>query len=69
MRLMLKYIFRNIAARPLRTAVIIFCFAAVSLTFSMSLTINISTKTLIENFLRDSLGNSDIDVYSLNYLD
>lgn len=69
MRLMLKYIFRNIAARPLRTAVIIFCFAAVSLTFSMSLTINISTKTLIENFLRDSLGNSDIDVYSLNHLD
>ena len=53
-------IFRNITSRPLRTAVIVLCLAAVSLTFSLCLTISVSSRTAVEEQVRSGNGRADI---------
>lgn len=64
MKLILKYTLKNITIKPIRTVIIILCFAAVSLAFSMSLAINISSKEAVENQIRTTTGNTDIIVSS-----
>ena len=60
MRLILKYILRNIMIKPLRTAVIILCLTAVSLTFSLCITINIASEKAMEELIRSGTGKTDI---------
>lgn len=60
MRFLLKMIFHNITAKPLRTAAIVLCLAAVSLTFSLCLTISVSSKAAVEEQVRSGNGRADI---------
>ncbi|MBR1752522.1 MAG: ABC transporter permease [Ruminococcus sp.] len=60
MHFLLKMIFRNITVKPLRTAVIVLCLAAVSLTFSLCLTISVSSKSAVEEQVRSGNGRADI---------
>ncbi len=53
-------ILRNITVKPLRTAVIVLCLAAVSLTFSLCLTISVSSKMAVEEQVRSGNGRADI---------
>lgn len=53
-------ILHNIAVKPLRTAVIVLCLAAVSLTFSLCLTISVSSKAAVEEQVRSGNGRADI---------
>ena len=66
MQLILKYTLRNIREKPLRTVVLLLCLTAVSLTFSLCLTIHISARNMIENQLRNATGKTDIMVFSKN---
>lgn len=50
----------NITVKPLRTAVIVLCLAAVSLTFSLCLTISVSSKSAVEEQVRSGNGRADI---------
>ena len=60
MRFLMRMILRNITVKPLRTAVIVLCLAAVSLTFSLCLTISISSKAAVEEQVRSGNGTADI---------
>ena len=60
MQFILKIILRNITVKPLRTAVIVLCLAAVSLTFSLCLTISVSSKAAVEEQVRSGNGRADI---------
>ncbi|WP_295155746.1 ABC transporter permease [uncultured Ruminococcus sp.] len=60
MRFLMKMILRSITVKPLRTAVIVLCLAAVSLTFSLCLTISISSKAAVEEQVRSGNGRADI---------
>lgn len=60
MRFLLKMILHNITVKPLRTAVIVLCLAAVSLTFSLCLTISVSSKAAVEEQVRSGNGRADI---------
>lgn len=53
-------ILHNITVKPLRTAVIVLCLAAVSLTFSLCLTISVSSKAAVEEQIRSGNGRADI---------
>lgn len=53
-------ILHNITVKPLRTAVIVLCLAAVSLTFSLCLTISVSSKAAVEEQVRSGNGRADI---------
>lgn len=50
----------DITAKPLRTAIIVLCLAAVSLTFSLCLTISVSSKAAVEEQVRSGNGRADI---------
>ena len=60
MRLFLKLCFKNITIKPFRTLVIVLCLAAVSLTFSLCLTISSASKAAVEDMIRSSMGRTDI---------
>lgn len=60
MRLFLKLCFKNITIKPFRTLVIVLCLAAVSLTFSLCLTISSASKAAVEDMIRNSMGRTDI---------
>lgn len=60
MKIILKYILRNITAKPLRTAIIILCLGAVSLTFSLCISINIASQKAIDELIRGGTGKTDI---------
>ena len=60
MRFLMKMILRSITAKPLRTAVIVLCLSAVSLTFSLCLTISVSSKAAVEKQIRSGNGRADI---------
>ncbi len=60
MRLFLKLCFKNITIKPFRTLVIVLCLAAVSLTFSLCLTISSASNTAVEDMIRSSMGRTDI---------
>ena len=60
MLFLLKMILRNITVKPLRTAVIVLCLAAVSLSFSLCITINDSSKAAVEEQVRSGNGRADI---------
>lgn len=64
MRLILKLALRNILIKPLRTAVIILCLTAVSLTFSLCLTVNIASKQIVEDQVRRGTGRADVILFS-----
>lgn len=64
MQLLLKFTLRNISAKPLRTAVILLCLTAVSLTFSLCLTISIASGRVIEDQVRRGTGKADIILFS-----
>lgn len=53
-------ILHNITVKPLRTAVIVLCLAAVSLTFSLCLTISVSSKEAVREQVRSGNGRADI---------
>ncbi len=53
-------ILRSITVKPLRTAVIVLCLSAVSLTFSLCLTISFSSKSAVEEQVRSGNGRADI---------
>ena len=50
--------------KPLRTAVIILCLTALSLTFSLCVTINIVSEKAMEELIRGGTGKTDIMVSS-----
>ncbi len=60
MRFLMKMILRSITVKPLRTAVIVLCLAAVSLTFSLCLTINASSRKAVTEQVRSGNGRADI---------
>lgn len=60
MQIFIKLILRNITIKPFRTLVIVLCLAAVSLTFSLCLTISSASNTAVEDMIRSSLGRTDI---------
>lgn len=60
MRLFLKLGLKNITAKPFRTLVIVLCLAAVSLTFSLCLTISSASRAAVEDMIRSSMGRTDI---------
>ena len=60
MRLLIKLILRNITIKPLRTVIIVLCLAAVSLTFSLCLTISTASRAAAEDMIRSSMGRTDI---------
>ena len=62
MRLFLKLCFKNITIKPFRTLVIVLCLAAVSLTFSLCLTISSASKAAVEDMIRNSMGRTDITI-------
>lgn len=53
-------ILRSITVKPMRTAVIVLCLSAVSLTFSLCLTISFSSKSAVEEQVRSGNGRADI---------
>lgn len=60
MQIFIKLILRNITIKPFRTLVIVLCLAAVSLTFSLCLTISSASKAAVEDMIRSSMGRTDI---------
>lgn len=60
MQIFIKLILRNITIKPFRTLVIVLCLAAVSLTFSLCLTISSASNTAVEDMIRSSMGRTDI---------
>ena len=62
MQIFIKLILRNITVKPFRTLVIVLCLAAVSLTFSLCLTISSASKAAVEDMIRSSMGRTDITV-------
>lgn len=60
MQISIKLILRNITIKPFRTLVIVLCLAAVSLTFSLCLTISSASKAAVEDMIRSSMGRTDI---------
>lgn len=60
MQIFIKLILRNITIKPFRTLVIVLCLAAVSLTFSLCLTISSASKAAVEDMIRNSMGRTDI---------
>ena len=60
MQIFIKLILRNITIKPFRTLVIVLCLAAVSLTFSLCLTISSASKVAVEDMIRSSMGRTDI---------
>lgn len=60
MQISIKLILRNITIKPFRTLVIVLCLAAVSLTFSLCLTISSASNTAVEDMIRSSMGRTDI---------
>lgn len=60
MRLFLKLSFNNITVKPFRTFIIVLCLAAVSLTFSLCLTISSASKAAVKDMVRSSMGRTDI---------
>lgn len=60
MQIFIKLILRNITIKPFRTLVIVLCLAAVSLTFSLCLTISSASNTAVEDMIRNSMGRTDI---------
>lgn len=60
MRFLLKMTLHDITAKPLRTAIIVLCLAAVSLTFSLCLTISVASKAAVEEQVRSGNGRADI---------
>lgn len=69
MQLLIKATLRSITAKPIRTAVIVLCLAAVSLTFSLCLTISASSRAAVEDLIRSGMGKADITVQSKNGFD
>lgn len=69
MRLFIKLCFHNITVKPFRTLVIVLCLAAVSLTFSLCLTISSASKTAVEDMIRSSMGRTDITMQAAKGLD
>ena len=64
MRLFLKLCFHNITVKPFRTLIIVLCLAAVSLTFSLCMTISSASKAAAEDMIRSSMGRTDITMQS-----
>ena len=60
MRFILKMILRSITVKPLRTAVIVLCLAAVSLIFSLCMTVSVSSRSAVEEQVRSGSGRADI---------
>lgn len=60
MKTILKLMLKNITIKPLRTAIIVVCLSAVTLTFSLYFTINVSSEELIESQVRGITGKTDI---------
>ena len=52
-------------SKPFRTSVIILCLSAVSLTFSLCLTISIASRSALEEQIRSDMGRSDITIQSV----
>ena len=69
MRLFLKLIFRSSTAKPFRTLVIVLCLAAVSLTFSLCLTISAASKAALEDMIRSTMGRTDITLQAAKGFD
>ena len=64
MKLIVKSTIRNVSIKPIRTAIMVFCMAAVTLAFSMALLIQIDAKRLVENQIRMHTGKADLIVAS-----
>ncbi|MCR4796449.1 MAG: ABC transporter permease [Ruminococcus sp.] len=64
MRIFIKLMLRNITIKPFRTMVIVLCLSAVSLTFSLCLTISTASETAVEDMIRSSMGKTDIVMQS-----
>ena len=60
MKLIFKYTLKNIRIKPVRTVIMILCLTAVSLAFSLCLTINITSGRIVEEQIRSSTGKADI---------
>lgn len=69
MQISIKLILRNITIKPFRTLVIVLCLAAVSLTFSLCLTISSASNTAVEDMIRSSMGRTDITMQAAKGLD
>lgn len=69
MQIFIKLILRNITIKPFRTLVIVLCLAAVSLTFSLCLTISSASNTAVEDMIRSSMGRTDITMQAAKGLD
>lgn len=64
MQLLRKMVFRSITEKPFRTVIIVLCLAAVSLTFSLCLTISSASQETVEEQIRSTMGRADITMYS-----
>lgn len=69
MQIFIKLILRNITIKPFRTLVIVLCLAAVSLTFSLCLTISSASKAAVEDMIRSSMGRTDITMQAAKGFD
>ena len=69
MLLFIKLCFHNITVKPFRTLVIVLCLAAVSLTFSLCLTISSASKMAVEDMIRSSMGRTDITMQAAKGID
>jgi ABC-type antimicrobial peptide transport system permease subunit len=69
MLLFIKLCFHNITVKPFRTLVIVLCLAAVSLTFSLCLTISSASKMAVVDMIRSSMGRTDITMQAANGFD
>lgn len=69
MQIFIKLILRNITIKPFRTLVNVLCLAAVSLTFSLCLTLSSASKAAVEDMIRSSMGRTDITMQAAKGLD
>lgn len=69
MRLMIKMIFRSISVKPFRTFVIVLYLAAVSMTFSMCLTVSGASRAALEEQIRRGTGRANITISSKDGFD